>query len=526
MEKCKDCTTLLELKILYEIARIMSDFRPIDERIETSMILLQKKLHLERCTFYTLEESTQELVVMASIGLTKTQEIMATYKMGEGATGLAAQTREPVIVENVHSNILFLNKTGARTRKDVSYIAVPIVAQNIMLGVLSANLTVESKVDFDETIKILTIVSSLFSQFKYLDKVMRDQQHLMDDRDDYYKSELLNQQNFDNIIGRSSVMQRVFFTIRKVAASKATILIRGETGTGKELVASALHSASERGSGPFIKLNCAAIPESLLESELFGHEKGAFTDAREQRKGRFELASGGTLFLDEIGDISANLQSKLLRVLQEQEFERVGGSKTIQVDVRIVAATNRNLEEMVQKGEFREDLFYRLNVIPIHLPPLRDRGEDISLLATHFLSHFNKIHKKQAIMSEHDEDLLMSYTWPGNIRELENTMERLVLLSIDLDDNTDLLGSLLPGIPADKRPQPQRQDSVVSAPTKALTKQELMLMEKDAILQALEECHFVKVRAARKLGITNRQIGYKIEKYGIDLEELKHPPLS
>ncbi len=326
-------------------------------------------------------------------------------------------------------------------------------------------------------------------------------------------------------------MQQVFGMINTVAPTDATILIRGETGTGKELIATAIHNLSRRQNGPFIKLNCAAISETLLESELFGHEKGAFTDAREMRKGRFELADGGTLFLDEIGDITPSLQVKLLRILQEQEFERVGGNKTIKTNVRLVAATNRNLEEMVRKGEFREDLFYRLNVIPINLPPLRERYEDVKLLIEHYLHRFMKEHRKNMHFTKGAMELLLDYPWPGNIRELQNTMERIVLICPDGEIQPEMLNHVLPFnyqklyMQSETQPMPQQpqysvpvpsipKESSASAP---MTKKSLQELEREAITQALIDSHGIQTKAARILGMTARQIGYKIKQYGIEI---------
>jgi len=313
--------------------------------------------------------------------------------------------------------------------------------------------------------------------------------------------------NFGDIIGDSPKMQQVFKVIQRIAQSDVTVLVRGETGTGKELVAAAIHKRSNRKDEPFIKLNCAAITDTLLESELFGHEKGAFTDARETRKGRFELADGGTLFLDEIGDISASAQVKLLRVLQEREFERVGGSKTIKVNVRLVAATNRNLEQMVKDGKFREDLYYRLNVIPIDLPPLRERGDDIKQLVNFFLERSMKNHKKIVTITDEAMEALCNYPWPGNVRELENTIERIVLMgNEDGISKYDML-LLLPAL----------NDQKLKSDYKPISKRTLTLdeMEKEAIIEALENNDYNHSKAADELGITLRQIGYKIKKYEI-----------
>lgn len=321
--------------------------------------------------------------------------------------------------------------------------------------------------------------------------------------------------NFGDIIGESPKMKEVFNVIQRIAQSDVTVLVRGETGTGKELVAAAIHKRSNRKDEPFIKLNCAAITDTLLESELFGHEKGAFTDAKETRKGRFELADGGTLFLDEIGDISASAQVKLLRVLQEREFERVGGSKTIKVNVRLVAATNRDLEQMVKDGEFREDLYYRLNVIPINTPPLRKRGDDIKLLVNFFLERSIRNHKKMVTITDEAMDVLCKYPWPGNVRELENTIERIVLMgSEDGITKKDML-LLLPALDDEKLTSEYIE---VTGTTVAPSNGEIKTldeMEKDAILTALEKHNFNQSSAANELGITLRQIGYKMKKYGI-----------
>ena len=308
-------------------------------------------------------------------------------------------------------------------------------------------------------------------------------------------------------------MKNIFNLIKTIAPTDATVLVRGETGTGKELIATAIHNLSRRSNGPLIKLNCAAISETLLESELFGHEKGAFTDAKEMRKGRFELADGGTLFLDEIGDISPTLQVKLLRILQEQEFERVGGVKTIKTNVRLVAATNRNLEEMVQGREFREDLFYRLNVIPINLPPLRERYEDVKLIIEQYLGRFIKEHRKNMYISKAAIELLLDYPWPGNIRELQNTMERIVLICPNGEILSEMLAHVLPLNYQRLYMQPELAKISSNG---LITQKDLQKIEQQSIIQALKESNGIQAKAARALGITVRQIIYKIKQYKIE----------
>ncbi len=308
--------------------------------------------------------------------------------------------------------------------------------------------------------------------------------------------------SFENIIGNSPEIQRVFKTVQQVAPSRATVLISGESGTGKELIAAAIHQNSTRKSGPFVKLHCAALAESLLESELFGHERGAFTGADRRREGRFEHANGGTLFLDEIGEISPTIQVKLLRVLQEREFERVGGNQTIKTDVRLIAATNRDLKEMVDKGTFREDLFYRLNVVNLHMPPLRERASDIAALADHFVKRYAREDAKDVSkLSDGALAQLIGYNWPGNVRELENVIERAVVLATSDTIEQEHL-------PPELTPMP-REPSGPQIPGWSLAD-----IERYAILKTLEMQGGSTSKAADVLGISVRKIQYKLQEYG------------
>jgi Nif-specific regulatory protein len=534
-EECRTCALTFaykEIELLYQIAVMLSSSTAITETIEKGMRLLKQHSYLDRCALFIASDDQKELELFASIDLTPQQRKMASYRFGEGATGLAAKSKEPVVIENIHNDINYLNKLGTVNSASVSYVAVPLLKEEEVLGVISANTLENSKLNFDDIVRMLTIVGSLFASTFKTQQTFAKEKESLSELKTYYRDEMLQNYKFEDIIGKSSKMQQIFAMLETVAPTDATILVRGETGTGKELIATAVHNLSRRKNGPFIKLNCAAISETLLESELFGHEKGAFTDAKEMRKGRFELADGGTLFLDEIGDISPSLQVKLLRILQEQEFERVGGNKTVKVNVRLVAATNRNLEEMVSKGEFREDLFYRLNVIPINLPPLRERYEDVKLLIEHYLKKFMKEHRKQMTLSKAAMELLLDYPWPGNIRELQNTMERIVLICPDGEVQPEMLNHVLPfnyqkmhmaatqapaAAPVQREPEPQPSSAAPAAEHPTLTKSSLQEMEKESIIQALIDNHGIQTKAARQLGMTARQIGYKIKKYGIDL---------
>jgi len=505
--QCDQCLTHKELLVLYDIASLISDSRDIQKSLEKSLTALKNALNLGNCVIYKLDDDNN-LTISASIGLNKQQKIISEYKMGEGATGLAAKSMEPVVIENVHNDIIFLNKSGSKNSDAISYIAVPLIAEDKVIGVIGANLTKSTEMDFEETVRILTIISSLFAQYINSSISITKEKERLEELKQYYKMEWDSKvHNFGDIIGDSKQMQKVYQVIERIAQSDVTILVRGETGTGKELVASAIHKRSKRHDEPFIKLNCAAITDTLLESELFGHEKGAFTDAKETRKGRFELADGGTLFLDEIGDISASAQVKLLRVLQEREFERVGGSKTIRVNVRLVAATNRDLEQMVKDGDFREDLYYRLNVIPIDLPPLRKRGEDIKLLVNFFLERSMLNHKKRVSITDDAMNKLMAYPWPGNVRELENTIERIVLMGNEDGITAEDMMLLLPAL---------KNEKIVEEATQIpLENKTLDDLEKEAIINALENSSGNQAEAAKALGITQRQIGYKVKKYAI-----------
>ncbi len=317
-----------------------------------------------------------------------------------------------------------------------------------------------------------------------------------------------------SLVGQSEALREVYEAIRRVSGSQATVLLRGESGTGKELVAKAIHVQGTRARGPFIRLHCAAMTESLLESELFGHERGAFTGAVEQRKGRFELADGGTLFLDEVGDIPPSVQVKLLRVLQDKCFERVGGSRLLSVDVRLISATHRDLEAMVRAGTFREDLYYRLNVVPVTLPPLRERTGDIPLLIDHFLDRFNRENGRHVRLGRDLMALMTQYEWPGNVRELQNCVERLVVMTEPRSDlvTLDSVPSSLRGYFADMERVTHRLGAAPRNAQGETLGQSLRDLERERLKAALERSGWVQAKAARALGLSPRQVAYKDKK--------------
>lgn len=321
------------------------------------------------------------------------------------------------------------------------------------------------------------------------------------------QGEVEERYHFDNIIGKSKEMREIYATIRQIAEKNSTVLIHGESGTGKELVARAIHFNSHRKNKPFVAVNCAAIPETLIESELFGHEKGAFTDAQTRRIGHFELADQGTLFLDEISELSLPTQAKILRALQERDFVRVGGGKTISVDVRLISATNKNLEELMARGAFRSDLFYRINVVPLTIPPLRKRKEDILLLAKHFLDKHAGVGKKK--ISPEAMDILIAYDWPGNVRELENIIERIVVLTTSDTINPD-------DIPSSLKTESRVELIKLGVLDGRISFEDAEReFERDIIMEALKKSNFVQTRAADLLGISRRILKYKMDKYSI-----------
>jgi len=504
----KDNKTI-ELTALYEISKLLGSSLNLKSNLRGVLRVLSEYLDMSRGTVAL--RNNNEVSIIAAQGMTEEEIKKGRYKLGEGIIGRVAKLGSPIVVPNIGDEPLFLNKTGARKtikKENIAFLCVPIKFKNEVLGVLSVDRLFGLKgISFEEDLRLLKIIASLIAQSAKLHMELEREREAFTEEKEFLKRQLKGKYRVENIIGRSDSMQEVFESIHRVAPSRANVLLRGESGTGKELVAKAIHYMSPRAKGPFIKFNCASIPEGLLESELFGHEKGAFTGAMALRKGRFELADKGTIFLDEIGDLPLSLQPKILRVLQEREFERVGGEKTIKVDIRPIAATSRNLENLVTKGGFREDLYYRLNVVPIYLPPLRERKEDISLLSDYFLKKYNEENNKSIKISSEVLNIFSDYEWPGNVRELENTVERLVVMSKGEAINKLDLPVTIRDQSIQTKYASQIKDSLPST---------VEVIEKAKILEALNKTGWVQAKAARLLGITPRQIGYKIGRYKLE----------
>jgi len=490
-----------ELAALLDVSMILNSSFELEKNLLNAMKTLSEHLDMQRGTITLFDRKTGELRIAVAHGLTREQIARGKYRIGEGIVGRVVETGSPMVIPDLGKEPLFLNRTKARIEKDnVSFLCIPITIKDEVLGVLSVDRIFDKMVSIDEDLRVLQIIATLIGQAIKIHSAYETERQKKEE----LTKELKNRYSLPNIISVSDKMQEVIKTCLKVAKSRANVLLRGESGTGKELIAKALHYESDRSSMPFVSLNCAALPETLLEAELFGYEKGAFTGAVGAKPGRFELANKGTIFLDEIGDINPSIQAKLLRVLQEHTFERLGGTKSIHVDVRVVAATNRNLEEMVKANKFREDLYWRLNVVPIFIPALRDRREDIPPLIEHFLKRFNKEYEKNITINPDALRYLIEYAWPGNVRELENTIERLVVLNESGAIKADELPSYI-----------KDRISIKNHTSEGSLIAEKERLEKERIIEALKKCNFNQSRAARLLGITQRQIGYKIKKYKI-----------
>ncbi|MEK8026545.1 nif-specific transcriptional activator NifA [Pseudaquabacterium rugosum] len=429
----------LELITIYELCRILGGSLDIGRTFRAALNVLSTHIDLPRIMIVQADAEDGLLRVQASTGLSREQEARGVWHAGEGVIGHVFHSAMPVVVPDVGQAPEFIDRTGAfgpggqgdEPDDGVmrAFVVVPMKTEQGVVGVLAAQRLVQGAARLADDQRLLTMAATLMAQAATLHDAVRDEHQRLQQETTRLRKALRHEPprgrySLDNVIGVSRPMQQVFEEVHQAAPSRATVLLRGESGTGKEAIARAIHFLSPRKDGPFIKVNCAALTESLLESELFGHEKGAFTGAVGERKGRFELAHGGTLFLDEIGDVSPGFQAKLLRVLQEREFERVGGSRPVKVDVRLICATNRDLEKMVQRGEYRADLYYRINVVSIFLPPLRERRADIPALVGHFIDRFNKENRRALKVTPEAMKVLTRCYWPGNVRELENCIER------------------------------------------------------------------------------------------------------
>jgi len=568
----------VELTAVYEICRILGASLDLQRSFRAALNILNVHIGLPRAMIVLPDDDGARLRVHSSMGLDREQSKRGVWNSGEGVIGRVYQSGVAVTVPDVTQSDEFIDRTGAFSAQEghmMSFMVVPIKAEDGVLGVLAAQRTVEGNARLSDDQRILKMVATLMAQAIALSRaVAAEHERLQLETSRLQKAltpEPRGRYALDNVIGVSSGMQQVFAEVHQAAPSRATVLLRGESGTGKEAIARAVHYLSPRKDAPFIKVNCAALTESLLESELFGHERGAFTGAVGDRKGRFEQAHTGTLFLDEVGDVSPAFQAKLLRVLQEREFERVGGNRSIKVDVRLICATNRDLEKMVQRGEYRADLYYRINVVSIFLPPLRERRDDIPPLVAHFVDRYNKENRRKLKIAGDAMDVLTHCYWPGNVRELENCIERTATMvqgdvirgvafpcrqnrcltqTLHHVDKAETVSTIrmptplhLPArAPVKESPQQAGVDSPADletvedaagahddvlriGPTEHLNGTPRQFGDeppeegRERLIWAMEQCAWVQAKAARLLKVTPRQLGYALRKYSIEVHK-------
>jgi Nif-specific regulatory protein len=506
------------LAVLYHIARILGAGGELETIMAQILEVLETHAGMKRGAISILKPGNLEVALDASRGLTTEEKQRGIYQLGEGVTGRVVATGKPVAIPKLSEEPAFLDRTGARRKlekTELSFLCVPIKAENVVVGALSVDrVAVGDDGSLDRELRFLEAVADLIAQLVLARRHQKDSIASLEAENLKLRqslSELEERGRSDHMIGNSGSMRNMYRQIAQVAPSCTSVLIRGETGTGKELVARAIHEKTKNRTGPFIAVNCAALPESLLESELFGHEKGSFTGATAKHIGRFEAAHNGTLFLDEIGEMSPSAQGRLLRAIQEKEIQRVGGTESIKVNVRLVCATNRNLEADVTAGKFREDLYYRINVFTIFIPPLRERGADVLLLSDYFVKKYADIHGKMiGRISTSAIDMLAAYHWPGNVRELENVVERAVIVATgDVVEGHDLPPTLQMKEVAMRGKRQGTFETLVGA------------YEIELLTDALKDGQGNQTEAARLLGTTKRVIQYKTKLYNIDYMRFK-----
>ena len=497
-----------KLATLLEVSQTLAGTLNLQAGLYGVLEVLERRCGIRRGAVTLVEEASGLLVVEAALGYPAAAG-RVRYRVGEGITGGVAQRGAPAVVPHVSEEPGFLHRAVPRVERegeaDLSFLCVPISMEGSSAGTLAVELPLMPERDVERMVNVLRIAAAMISQSVRIHRLVEGERQRLVEENTQLRVELRERHQLTSLVGNSGPMRRVYEQVAQVVGTGATVMIRGESGTGKELIAHALHHGSPRARRPFIRVNCAALPETLVEAELFGHERGAFTGAQARRKGRFEQADGGTLFLDEIGELPVALQPKLLRVLQEREFERLGGSETVRVDVRLITATNKDLERAVAEGAFREDLYYRLDVFTICVPPLRERKSDVLLLADHFVEKYARLHQRSIRrISTPAIDMLMAYHWPGNVRELENTIGRAVLVA----DGDVVHGHHL---------SPTLQTAEASGTVVSSSLREAVgAFESNLIQDALKSARGNRARAARLLGTTARILGYKVRRYGIE----------
>ena len=513
MPKYYDILESNELVVLHEVSNLLASSLNLKESISRVFELLHERLGFMKGILTVVNQKTLLPSIKVSYGINSKEFESQSFKQWELITAKVLKSRGPMIIPHLDDVVDINGLKNFDTVLDESFICLPLILGDEIFGTLAVDFLFRDDENLQFIIKLLDIVGLLIVQELKLKKLLDLEKESLRKENVSLKEELSEKYDIHNMIGKSKVMRDVYRSIKQVASSNATVLIRGESGTGKELVAHAIHYQSLRAKKPFIRINCAAIPESLIESELFGHQKGAFTDAFETKIGKFEAANGGTIFLDEVTELSPQMQVKLLRVLQERELTRVGSNDVISIDVRVIAATNNDIEKEIQQKKVREDFYYRLNVFPIHLPLLRERSGDVLLLAEHFLERYNKENNRSiSRISSSVSEIFSFYSWPGNVRELENCIERSIIMC-----NGDIL--LPKHLPPSIKALESEHD--VYTADKLSLKEKVNRYEKKIIIDMLDSVNGNISRAAKSLNTTHRILGYKIDQLNIDVNKIK-----
>jgi len=519
-EEARFCRVVEELRLLLSVSRTLQESPSLKEIVRPVLKQMAESLGLYRGTVRILNRETGEIVIDEAFGLTTEEMAARRIQLGEGVIGQVAKSGKPVIIpdienagQSLHPDCSGFSGQSVRRPEATAFLCVPILLGGEVMGTLSGYRRSGEPHALEADQRLLVVTAQLIAQAVRLRQTNRENLDALRQENERLQEQIRRHFKPDNMIGNSRAMQIVYNSIEQVAGSNTSVLIRGESGVGKELVAHAIHMSSPRSLKPLVKVNCAALPETIVESELFGHERGAFTGAIAMRKGRFELAHGGTIFLDEIGELPLSVQAKLLRILQEREFERVGGTSTLRCDVRVIAATNRSLEDYMRVEKFRLDLYYRLNVFPIYVPALRERKADILALADFFIEKYSEANSKPVMrISTPAIDMLMGYHWPGNVRELENCMERAVLLSTD---------GVIHGY---HLPTSLQTAEATSTEPKSPLETALNAFEREMIIEELKITRGNLAQAARQLGLTERIMGLRVKKFGINPRGFRNKP--
>jgi len=510
------CRVVDELSLLFDISYTLESSLELREVIRPVLLKMADGLGMKRGTITILNREDGTASISEAVGLPGGQSQQDYLVACRELTQQVMESGQAIVVPDISKEPGLKKRWEQEQQVDprslsAAYICVPIKFGEEVIGALSVERILDGRVLLSADRRLLSLIANAIAHTVHFHRLALEKLEALQRENERLQHQIQTSFRPPNMIGNSNAMRSVYLHIEQVASSVTTVLIRGESGVGKELIARALHEQSPRKGKAFVKFNCAALPESIIESELFGHEKGAFTGAIAMRKGRFEIAEGGTIFLDEIGDVSPATQVKLLRVLQEKEFERVGGHAPIKANVRILTATSRNLEQMIEQDKFRADLYYRLNVFPIYAPPLRERKSDLLLLADFFVEKYSKLNQKNVRrISTAAIDLLMSYHWPGNVRELENCIERAVLIS----PGKAIEAHHLP-------PTLQKKDASEKSSASGTLETAVSALEYEMIVAELKACDGNMAAAARRLGLTERQMGLRVKGLGIDFKRFR-----